>query len=374
MIQRVNYQPTTTYKLIYVFCVHDDAHKDIIKIGDASIDSSLSPDQLLPNSSLLNKAARNRINQYSVTLGINPHILHTEIAVQTVVDEDGKKHIDSFRDHDVHAVLIKSNIEKVRPNSTNANEWFRTDIETAKNAIKAVKEGRKSLYGGEITATNKVEIILREEQEDAINKTITLFKHGDQMLWNAKMRYGKTVSALSLVKRELNIYKRTLIITHRPVVQSGWRDDFNLIFRNGECTFEKKEFETDNPEENSKIDYANEIHLKDLERSGKPFIYFASIQDLRGSARVGGGHNKNNAVFDMEWDLIINDEAHEGTQTQLGQSVGAAIKKKHTKLLSLSGTPFNTFQQSGHRQRAVFQDKGNLPNPRLQTPAPHDVA
>ena len=34
--------------------------------------------------------------------------------------------------------------------------------------------------------------------------------------------------------------------------------------------------------------------------------------------RVGGKFNKNNAVFDLDWDLIINDEAHEGTQTELG--------------------------------------------------------
>ena len=47
----------------------------------------------------------------------------------------------------------------------------------------------------------------------------------------------------------------------------------------------------------------------------------------------------------MDWDLIINDEAHEGTQTQLGQNVAAAIKKPHTKLLSLSGTPFNIMYQ-----------------------------
>lgn len=344
-LPKIHYESTTSYKLIYVFCVHDQAHDGILKVGDASIDTPLLPVQLLPNSSLLNQAAKARINQYSVTLGITPHLLHTELAVKTVIDDDGRKSLDSFRDYDVHKVLTNSGIEKVRPNDTKANEWFKTDLETVKHAIKAVKEGRKSLYGSEITDASKVEIILREEQEDAIHKTIEVFKHGDQMLWNAKMRYGKTVTALSLVKRELEKYPKTLIITHRPVVESGWRDDFNIVFKNGECIFARKEYETDNPEESSKIDYANEQQLRQLLRRGKPFIYFASIQDLRGSKRVGGRFNKNNAVFDMEWDLIINDEAHEGTQTQLGQNVAAAIKKKHTKLLSLSGTPFNIMYQ-----------------------------
>ena len=334
------YQTTTTYKLIYVFCVHDDNHEGLLKIGDASVDSNLLPDQLLPNCSLLNKAAKARINQYSVTLGINPHILHTEIAVKEQHDANGK-HLESFRDYDVHDILIKSGINKVHPNGTKANEWFETDLQTAINAIKAVKENRKSLYGNEITEASKVEIVLREEQEDCIRKAIEVFKHSDQVLWNAKMRFGKTVTALSLVKRELKKYKRTLIITHRPVVESGWRDDFYLIFKNGECSFEKKECETDSLEETSRIDNANEIHLKELITANKPFIYFASIQDLRGSKRVGGRFEKNNSVFDMEWDLIINDEAHEGTQTELGLKVANAIKKKHTKLLSLSGTPFN---------------------------------
>lgn len=341
---KIHYESTTSYKLIYIFCVHDQAHEGILKVGDASIDSSLLPSQLLPNSSALNQAARARINQYSVTLGITPHLLHTELAVKESSDGD-RKIFESFRDYDVHKVLTNSGIEKVHPNDTKANEWFKTDLETAKNAITAVKEGRKTLYGSEITDASKIEIILREEQEDAIHKTIEVFKHGDQMLWNAKMRYGKTVTALSLVKRELEKYRKTLIITHRPVVESGWRDDFNLVFKNGECIFARKEYETDNPEESSKIDYANELQLRQLRDAGKPFIYFASIQDLRGSKRVGGRFNKNNAVFDMEWDLIINDEAHEGTQTQLGQNVAAAIKKKHTKLLSLSGTPFNIMYQ-----------------------------
>lgn len=345
---KIHYESTTSYKLIYVFRVNnDETHKDILKVGDASIDTTLLPDQLPPNCTELNKAARERIQQYSGTLGYLPQILHTEIAVRQKKDDDGRIYLDSFRDYDVHRVLQNSGIEKVRPNDTNANEWFKTDLETVKNAIKAVKEGRKALKGREITDVSQVEIILREEQEDAVRKTIEVFKHGDQMLWNAKMRYGKTVTALTLVQRQLEKYKKTLIITHRPVVQSGWRDDFYLIFKNGECEFYVKEteMEGDTPETITKIDYANEVQLKKLERDGKPFIYFASIQDLRGSKRVGGKYNKNNAVFDMDWDLIINDEAHEGTQTELGFKVAELIKKKHTKLLSLSGTPFNIMYQ-----------------------------
>jgi superfamily II DNA or RNA helicase len=48
------------------------------------------------------------------------------------------------------------------------------------------------------------------------------------MLWYAKMRFGKTLSALQVVK-DME-YSRTLILTHRPAVNDGWFDDFNKIF------------------------------------------------------------------------------------------------------------------------------------------------
>lgn len=48
------------------------------------------------------------------------------------------------------------------------------------------------------------------------------------MLWNAKMRFGKTLSALQEVK-DMD-FSRTLILTHRPVVDSGWFEDFGKIF------------------------------------------------------------------------------------------------------------------------------------------------
>ena len=34
----------------------------------------------------------------------------------------------------------------------------------------------------------------------------------------------------------------------------------------------------------------------------------------------GGRHDKNEDIVNEKWDFIINDEAHEGTQTDLGSS------------------------------------------------------
>ena len=44
------------------------------------------------------------------------------------------------------------------------------------------------------------------------------------MLWNAKMRFGKTLSHYKLLKEMA--FKRTIIITHRPVVSDGWFERF----------------------------------------------------------------------------------------------------------------------------------------------------
>ena len=44
------------------------------------------------------------------------------------------------------------------------------------------------------------------------------------------------------------------------------------------------------------------VSLEELEKSGKNYVYFASIQDLRGSDLVGGKFDKNEEVFETEWD------------------------------------------------------------------------
>lgn len=336
------YLDTTEYKLIYIYWIDDAAHKGLLKIGDASINTPKSYDELLANCTDLNKAARKRIGDQTGTAGIMYHLCHTEIAVR----QKGK-YLEAFRDNDIHAVLKKSGISQVKINTPGAKptEWFKVDLDTARNAITAYKQGRKTLLSTEIVSEDDREIILREEQEDAIAKTIACFKSGNQMLWNAKMRYGKTATSLTFVKRELSKYPKTIIITHRPVVESGWKEDFQIVFKKQVCQFLTKDTDSDDSSESSVLDSANEKQLRKAVHEGKPFIYFASIQDLRGSKKAGGKLDKNNFVFDCDWDLIINDEAHEGTQTDLGLKVAELLKKPHTKLLSLSGTPFNIINQ-----------------------------
>lgn len=309
-------------KLIYVFRINDTVHRGCLKIGEATCEDE-NVFGLSPNSKALNEAARKRINQYTQTAGIAYDLLYTEL---TVYNRGGLR---SFNDKEVHNVLERSGIKKKVFDTVNkANEWFITDLETVKRAIAAVKEGRSSLSSAEVTREYSP-IVFRPEQQEAINKTKKQFRKGNQMLWNAKMRFGKTLSALQVVK-DME-FQRTLILTHRPVVDAGWFEDFGKIF------YDRKDFAYGSKNNGDSFESLE----RRAENNGLHYVYFASMQDLRGSELVGGNFDKNNEVFATDWDLIIVDEAHEGTQTELGKAVMGELVKEQTKVLRLSGTPFN---------------------------------
>lgn len=310
-------------KLIYVFRINDAAHKGCLKVGEATCDND-SVSGLGPNSKALNESAKKRINQYTQTAGIAYDLLYTELTIY-----NSKKGLCSFNDKEVHSVLERSGIrKKVFDTENKANEWFITDLETVKRAITAVKEGRESLSSAEVSH-DQTPIVFRPEQREAIEKTKKQFKKSNQMLWNAKMRFGKTLSALQVVK-DMD-FSRTLILTHRPVVDSGWFEDFGKIF-----------YDSPGFAYGSKNNGDSHASLEARAKQGKcQYVYFASMQDLRGSELVGGNFDKNNEVFATAWNCIIVDEAHEGTQTELGKAVMQELTKANTKILRLSGTPFN---------------------------------
>lgn len=319
------FQSTFEYKLIYVFRINDEAHKGLLKIGEATCNTDKAPTDLIPNCHELNVAAKFRINQYTTTAGIAYDLLYTELAQKNVKIGDKAKTL-AFRDHDVHDVLKRSGIKNhYFDTERKANEWFNVDLETAKKAISAVKENRTSLLSSEISE-GRNPIIFRPEQVEAIKRTVKKFKTGNQMLWNAKMRFGKTLTALQVAKECR--FEHILILTHRPVVSDGWYDDFGKIFYDTDYVF------------GSKTKGEDISHLIDTD---KKFVYFASMQDLRGSESVGGKFDKNDEIFLTKWDFVVIDEAHEGTLTKLGQAVIDTITdlSDNPKILRLSGTPFN---------------------------------
>ncbi|EPF47269.1 hypothetical protein HMPREF1222_01093 [Treponema vincentii F0403] len=334
------FKQTFEPKLIYVYRINDSAHDGILKVGEASCaEAGMQYFALQPNSKMLNDAAKERIRHQTQTAGVSFELLYTEITAY----QSGKE-LKVFQDHEIHNILKRSGIKQksfaTDSNGHKANEWFYTDLETVKKAIAAAKGERTSLNASEISK-DKSPIQFRPEQQEAIDKTIKQFKKknsGNQMLWNAKMRFGKTLTALQVIK-EMNFY-RTLILTHRPVVDKGWFEDYAKIF------YDRNDFYYFSKNNGGDVSDESNFHemVKSTQKNGLTdyhFIYFASIQDMRGSEIVGGKFDKNEEIFDVDWDLIIIDEAHEGTQTELGKNVIAKCRKPDTKILHLSGTPFN---------------------------------
>lgn len=355
------------YKIIYVFTIKDDIHKGLLKIGDTTIKDSISVDKLSPNSKKLKNAAWDRIKKYTNTAGVTVDLLHVELAVREC-KKGNDIVLESFRDYDVHNVLKNSGISHKKVGNTTGKEWFDIDLDTAKKAIDAVKSNYKNL-GNTPLKNNKQPIIFRPEQEECIKDVVKHFKNkkNNRYLINAKMRFGKTLVALEIIKRSK--FQKTIIITNRPVVNAGWYEDFGKIFDSN-----------DNYIYGSK---ANGYTLEDLNNMLSNFIYFASIQDLRGSSSVGGKFNKNDNVFSTDWDCLIIDEAHEGTTTALGEDTIDAIQEgnKKCKVLSLSGTPFNiitnyddseiyTWDYVMEQERKNTWDENNFfdPNPYEELP------
>ena len=318
---------TAERKFIYIQTVNNEsglfnAFEGTQKIGEGTVSSDDIETDWSPNSDFLRTVAPKRINQYMKTSGLPYTLGWVELAY--------KKATKSwFHDYDVHNVLKRSGIKQAE--QLEGTEWFKTDLETAKAAIKAVKEGRNYLN---ITAKESfIEepvITLRPEQEAAVEQTQKVFKKKDKMLWNAKMRFGKTLTSLQLVKNEA--FQKVLIMTHRPVVADSWFDDFKKM-KMSEAGYD---FGSVNKGET----------LENLKRGEKPFVYFASIQLLR----YNGGQTNLKDFADVDWDLIIVDEAHEGTQTELSNTVMKELVKEHTKILELSGTPFNLLDQFDEEQ------------------------
>ena len=89
------------------------------------------------------------------------------------------------------------------------------------------------------------------------------------------------------------------------------------------------------------------IEAKAKQDKNTHYIYFASMQDLRGSKRVNQqkGIEKNDHIFNTHWDFLIVDEAHEGIMSRLGRDVIGELQKRRTlRTLYLSGTPYNIQQ------------------------------
>ena len=151
---------------------------------------------------------------------------------------------------------------------------------------------------------------MRPEQKDAVTKTIAYFRSTEEeastripkFLWNAKMRFGKTFAAYELAKKMG--FKRILVLTFKPAVESAWRDD--LVTH---VDFEGWQFVSNKDAHDNDLNIDEQYAKADKKR---PIVVFGSFQDLLGANDAGGIKAKNEFIHTDNWDLVIFDEYHFG--------------------------------------------------------------
>lgn len=193
---------------------------------------------------------------------------------------------------------------------------------------------------------------LRDEQQDAVDSTFDYFnnkKNEDKLefLWNAKPRFGKTLSTYDLVKK-MNLSK-VLIVTNRPSVGTSWLDDFKkFIYANTDYAF----VSNNDALVKDSVVLSRDGFLNQLENGRKRLITFLSLQDLKGAKAFGGDFYKLEWVKDLDWDLLVVDESHEGTDTDKSNTVFSNISRKYT--LYLSGTPFKDLENGSFEENQIY--------------------
>ena len=335
----------TQSRLLYVLSINDRKHQGLLKIGEVFVDNDIADS---PNRQELGKAVRAVLDARPYMQGVSYHIEYVEC---TTYDQDSK----CYKADDVYRTLRAMDIpsktlgrykDPITNQTEDADIWFACTIFDIQDVISKIKQGKGAGHGA---------IKFRPEQEKAIHDTVEYFQKefkdsnkGKHYLWNAKMRFGKTLSGLEVAKR--CGYRSTLIITHRPVVDKGWHDDFAKIFRTPEALadYHAKGLEPaygrrmmdDNDSQGDFYTLTNEV-----DAGKKILVFFVSMQYLRLSQFIGGKERRldplKRAIMEYDWDFVMVDEAHEGIDAAAGVRVMNKLKKDNTRILSLSGTPFN---------------------------------
>lgn len=259
-----------------------------------------------------------------------------------------------FKDKDLHKYYVKNGIEKSKKQDDGGlgEEWFYFNGTPEKSKELFDDYANGNLFS---RSSEKSPYKLRKEQECAVSQTLSYAESHQttdfsspnkeaEFLWNAKPRFGKTLSSYDFAKK-FNA-KNVLIVTNRPAIANSWFDDFEK-FIDGyyfiSTADSLKERET-----LSRDDFINKANSSSEDRQ----ITFLSLQDLKGGKAFGGSHDKLKWVAGLNWDLLIIDEAHEGVDTDRTSEAFGKIKRRFT--LHLSGTPFKAIADGHFKDNQIF--------------------
>lgn len=282
------------------------------------------------------QSVEDRIKQQTHTADVKAEILWKGNARY----QDGSD--ETFTDHDFHDYLTnKRHVERKLK-----TEWFHVDGDTSHQYFYKFTERDFS----DVQGNGGIPYELRKEQQRAVDQTVSYFlKHGEgsEFLWNAKPRFGKTLTTYDLI-RQMNM-QNILVVTNRPSIANSWFDDFDKFIA-WQTNF-KFVSETDalkNRPVFSRDEFVDTIS------DGKDYgqIAFESLQGLKGSVYFGGNYDKLKWISDLEWDLLVIDEAHEGVDTYKTDKAFDKIKRKYT--LHLTGTPFKALAKGKFSSDQIY--------------------
>lgn len=271
-----------------------------------------------------------------------------------------------FTDHDVHAVLKKKGYRQLNEGE-DRNEWFKCSLNDVKAAVAAIQTGTENVENRTQT------FAMRPEQEQAVEMTMKYFKSAyeensgrtPKFLWNAKMRFGKTFASYQLAKKMG--FKRILILTFKPAVQTAWREDLLT-----HVDFEGWQFIT-------RPTVPGGLSNDEYKRAdqSRPIVCFGSFQDFLGVNKETGGIKANNEwVHTTNWDLVIFDEYHFGAWKDSAKKLFEADEDTYeedlakydagnaydetwlpittTYYLYLSGTPFRALNSGEFIEEQIY--------------------
>ncbi len=248
---------------------------------------------------------------------------------------------ETFHDTDFHGYLRKLDV-----NDKPGTEWFEIAPAPAKDRFYEFREN----HGVVEYSSATIDYRLRDEQERASEETASYARshEGGEFLWNAKPRFGKTLTSYDFCKRVGA--RKVLIVTNRPAIANSWYDDYEkfmgresgLVFISSAPALQGR-----------KYCLTREQYLSGMKKGGpKGFIEFVSLQDLKGAIDFGGKYDKLAHVANLEWDVLIIDEAHEGVDTFKTDVAFDHIRRMFT--LHLSGTPFKAIANEKFPEEAIF--------------------
>lgn len=252
-----------------------------------------------------------------------------------------------FTDKAFHGYLTgKKGVEQEADKN---NEWFHI---TPPPALEYFNEFVSREYDVDISDEH-LDYTLRQEQDDAVVDTLSYFKNGgEEFLWNAKPRFGKTLSTYDLVRRmseDREAPIKVMVVTNRPSIANSWADDFYKFigWRGKLCFVSDNDAIKGRPGVLSRDEFRKSPSIRD-----KGMVAFESLQGLKGSVYFGGAFDKLEWISEVEFDLLVVDESQEGVDTEKTDQAFRNIKRKHT--LYLSGTPFKALADGRFSEEQIY--------------------